>query len=212
MPLVRASLLGKHGPSGTASRGRKVHRVPGRRSIDTSRKIPVRPPQRCQLAVRATSTVGLAFGPPGGRRATSTLDRATPTVCHMGHCPGQSSRRQYPERDAGQTHARHAAPPGPRRRPVTAPSPSGAPAPGRCTPGSRATRHIRTASDAMVSPAPSTSRQASPGVLGNRLVGNRVLGNRSAGRSGAGVLRLVFRTARSPGRPESGSNRRRRRN
>ncbi len=103
MPLVRTSLLGKHGPSGTASRGRKAHRVPGRRRTDTSRKIPVRPPQRCHLAVRATSTVGLASGPPGGRRAASTLDRATPTVCHMGQAPGQSSRRQYPGSDAGQT-------------------------------------------------------------------------------------------------------------
>lgn len=68
-----------------------------------SRKIPVRPPQRCRVAVRATSTVGLASGPPGGRRAASTLDRATPTVCHMGRGAGQSSRRQYPGSDVGQT-------------------------------------------------------------------------------------------------------------
>lgn len=103
MPLVRTSLPGKHGPSGTASRGRKVHRVPGRRCTDTSRKIPVRPPQRCHQAVRATSTVGLASGPPGGRRAASTLDRATRTVCHMGHTLRQSSRREYPGSDVGQT-------------------------------------------------------------------------------------------------------------
>ncbi len=77
--------------------------MPGRRCTDTSRKIPVRPPQRCHLAVGATSTVGLASGPPGGRRAASTLDRATPTVCHMGQGPGQSSRRQYPGSDVGQT-------------------------------------------------------------------------------------------------------------
>lgn len=94
---------GKHGPSGTASRGRKPHRVPGRRCTDTSRKIPVRPSQRCLRAVGTTSTVGLASGPPGGRRAASTLDRATRTVCHMGRGPGQSSRRQYPEGDERQT-------------------------------------------------------------------------------------------------------------
>lgn len=103
MPLVRTSLAWEHGPSGTASRGLEAHRVPGRRRTDTSRKIPVRPPQRCLAAVRATSTVGLAFGPPGGRRAASTLDRATPLVCHTGQGPGQSSRREYPERDVGQT-------------------------------------------------------------------------------------------------------------
>lgn len=103
MSLVRTSLRNAHGPTGTASRGRKAHRVPGRCRADTSRKIPVRPPQRCRVAVRATSTVGLASGPPGGRRAASTLDRATRTVCHMGQGPRQSSRREYPGRDAGQT-------------------------------------------------------------------------------------------------------------
>lgn len=50
-----------------------------------------------------TSTVGLASGPPGGRRAASTLDRATPTVCHSGRGPGQSSGREYPGSDVGQT-------------------------------------------------------------------------------------------------------------
>lgn len=77
--------------------------MPGRRRTDTSRKIPVRPPQRCHQAVRATSTVGLASGPPGGRRAASTLDRATPLVCHTAQRLRQSSRRDYPESDAGQT-------------------------------------------------------------------------------------------------------------
>lgn len=85
--------------------GAEAHRVPGQWRTDTSRKIPVRPLQRCRKAVGATSTVGLASGPPGGRRAASTLDRATPLVCHTGRDPRQSSRREYPGRDAGQTGA-----------------------------------------------------------------------------------------------------------
>ena len=58
-----------------------THRVPGRRPTDTSRKIPVRPRAAWQWA---TSTVGLASGPPGGRRAALTLNRATWPVCHSG--------------------------------------------------------------------------------------------------------------------------------
>lgn len=96
MSLVRTSLVWERGPPGAWP-------VPHY----ASRKIPVRPPQRCLTAVRATSTVGLASGPPGGRRTASTLDRATPLVCHTGHGPGQSSRRQYPGSDAGQTRGRH---------------------------------------------------------------------------------------------------------
>ncbi len=87
----------------TADRGPRAHRAPGRCRAHTSRKIPVRPSQCCHQAVRTTSTVGLASGPPGGRRAASTLDRATPTVCHMGQAIRQSSRRHYPEGDVGQT-------------------------------------------------------------------------------------------------------------
>src|SRR5690606_36526678 len=56
-----------------------------------------------------TSTVGLASGPPGGRRAASTLDRATRTVCHSGSRPGQSNRGEYPGGDVGQTRAAHTA-------------------------------------------------------------------------------------------------------
>ena len=87
----------------TADRGPRAHRAPGRCRAHTSRKIPVRPPQCCPRAVRATSTVGLASGPPGGRRAASTLDRATRTVCHTAGGLRQSSRRDYPWSDVGQT-------------------------------------------------------------------------------------------------------------
>ena len=101
MSLVRTSLIWERGSPGAWP-------VPH----STSRKIPVRPPQRCHMTVRATSTVGLASRPPGGRRAASTLDRATPLVCHTGQGPGQSSRRQYPGSDAGQTQRSRS----PRRR------------------------------------------------------------------------------------------------
>jgi hypothetical protein len=103
MSLVRTSLRDCTRPFRYREPEAKAHRVPGRRRTDTSRKIPVRPPQRCRVAVRATSTVGLASGPPGGRRAASTLDRATRTVCHTGHGGRQSSRREYPGGDVGQT-------------------------------------------------------------------------------------------------------------
>ena len=98
MSLVRTSLIWERGSPGAWP-------VPH----STSRKIPVRPPQRCHMAVRATSTVGLASRPPGGRRAASTLDRATPLVCHTGRGPGQSSRRPYPVSDADQTRVRRRA-------------------------------------------------------------------------------------------------------
>lgn len=73
-------------------------------------------PSAAVVAVRTTSTVGLASGPPGGRRAASTLDRATRTVCHMGQGRRQSSRRAYPGSDEGQTQGRSISPParGPR--------------------------------------------------------------------------------------------------
>lgn len=57
--------------------------------------------------------MGLASGPPGGRRAASTLDRATRTVCHMGRGGCQSGRREYPHGDVGQTQGRR--PPSPTR-------------------------------------------------------------------------------------------------
>lgn len=106
MSLVRTSLRGMHTAlPETADRGPRAHRAPGRCRAHTSRKIPVRPPQCCPRAVRATSTVGLASGPPGGRRAASTLDRATRTVCHTAGGLRQSSRRDYPWSDVGQTGA-----------------------------------------------------------------------------------------------------------
>lgn len=45
---------------------------------------------------RPTSTVGLASGPPGGRRAALTLNRATWSVCHTAHEPGQSGEDLTP--------------------------------------------------------------------------------------------------------------------
>ncbi len=53
--------------------------------------------------------MGLASGPPGGRRAASALDRATPLVCHTGHRGGQSGRREYPGGGGGQTTPTHPA-------------------------------------------------------------------------------------------------------
>lgn len=47
--------------------------------------------------------MGLASGPPDGRRAASALNRATPTVCHTGRRGGQSGRREYPRRHGDQT-------------------------------------------------------------------------------------------------------------
>lgn len=61
-----------------------------RHPADASRKIPVLPPLR-----RDDEYLGLASGPPGGRRAASALNRATWTVCHTGHDRRQSSRRAY---------------------------------------------------------------------------------------------------------------------
>ena len=93
------------GPSKPRSRGRDTHRVPGRRPADTSRKIPVRPPRAS--GSWATSTVGLASGPPGGRRAASALNRATRSVCHRGAPRANRSPRAY--RIAGATTPRRPA-------------------------------------------------------------------------------------------------------
>ncbi|WP_313879471.1 ADP-ribosylglycohydrolase family protein [Streptomyces sp. FIT100] len=50
--------------------------------------------------------MGLASGPPGGRRAASALNRATRIVCHTGRWGRQSGRRDYPGGVACQTAAR----------------------------------------------------------------------------------------------------------
>lgn len=79
-----------------ANRGR----TPTERLAGTPLTLPGRFPyvrsSAAQEADGATSTVGLASGPPGGRRAASALNRATRIVCHTGLQPGQSSRRGYP--------------------------------------------------------------------------------------------------------------------
>lgn len=101
----------------TAGPGEETHRVPGsatalhfpKDSRTSATALPAGP-LRGPSAVGATSTVGLASGPPGGRRTASALNRATPTVCHTRHAGGQSSGKAYPAGDGGQTRG-HAEPP-----------------------------------------------------------------------------------------------------
>lgn len=67
-----------------------------RHPADASRKIPVFPALR-----RDDEYLGLASGPPGGRRAASALNRATWTVCHTGYTAGQPKRERLPDRRTG---------------------------------------------------------------------------------------------------------------
>lgn len=67
-----------------------------RHPADASRKIPVFPALR-----RDDEYLGLASGPPGGRRAASALNRATWTVCHTGYTTGQPKRERLPDRRTG---------------------------------------------------------------------------------------------------------------
>jgi len=146
--------------------------------------------------------LGLASGPPGGRRAASALNRATWTVCHMAHAGRQSGPETIPRGGTAQP-CRSRGPLGPaRRHPLYIGKPHN-PVPRRCGDGERRDGTVRGRRDRpglRLPPAPARSgrtRPAPPEEPGGRRRDRQSVGQGAYGGACPGAASPLFPLSRA---------------